>query len=107
MLNDTFEATKTREELRIGRTFGRLARGTARWGKDAIDTGLEAVGARRALVAADLAAATGHAAPRTRVFRGLTRAGAGQIISGSVGMIHPLRRSWVEHGEDSFILSDR
>lgn len=63
MLDDALEATEARDELRIGRAFG-PARGTAWWGKDAVGASLDAIGARRPLVTADLATATSDTAPR-------------------------------------------
>lgn len=101
MLDNALKPTKTRKELRIGRAFG-LARGSAGWRKDTVDTGLDAIGARRPLVAADFPAATGNTAPRARGVRwragggggrGHARSCTGRRIITSGGVVHPLRRS--------------
>lgn len=74
MLDNALKPTKTRKELHIGRAFG-PTRGSAGWGKETVDTGLDTIGARRTLVAADFPAATGNTAPRGRGVR--WRAGGG------------------------------
>lgn len=101
MLDDALEATQARKQLGIGRTL-RLARGPARWGENAVNTGLDTIRARRTLIAADLPATTSYTAPRAGYIRGRAGGGGGharartwRILTGGGG-VQPLRRGRVE-----------
>lgn len=101
MLDDALETSQARQQLGIRWTLG-FARRSARWGEDTVDTGLDTIGAGRALVTADLAAATSHTAPRTGDIRSRAGGGGGhastrtrRILTGG-GRVQPLRRGSVE-----------
>lgn len=102
VFDDALEASQAGKQLSIGRTL-RFAWGPAWWGKHAVDTGLDTIGARRALVTADLPATTSHTAPRTGDIRGRARGGGGHARARTVrrmltggGGVQPLRRGRVE-----------
>jgi hypothetical protein len=103
MLDDPLEPSQAGQQLGIGRPL-RLARGSAWWGEDAVDTSLDTIGARGALITADLSATTSNTAPRTGDIRDRAGGGGGhartrtvrRILTGGGGIQPPLRRGRVE-----------